>query len=39
MSPTSAQSLYSFTVQDKDAEALTFGCLASSLDEAKGLAA
>ena len=33
------QALYSFTVQDKDAEALTFGCLASSLDQAKGLAA
>jgi hypothetical protein len=31
----SAQCLYSFTVQDKDAEALSFGCLASSLEEAE----
>ena len=30
-----AQCLYSFTVQDKDAEALSFGCLASSLEEAE----
>lgn len=31
-------SLYSFSVQDKDAEALTFGWVAASLDEAKGAA-
>lgn len=30
-----AQCLYSFTVQDKDADALSFGCLASSLEEAE----
>lgn len=32
------QSLYSFSVQDKDAEALTFGWVAASPDEAKSAA-
>jgi hypothetical protein len=31
--------LYSFAVQDKDAEALTFGCIAESLEHAKRQAA
>ena len=39
MTYTPDQALYSFTVQDKDPEALTFGCIASSLDDARTLAA
>ena len=35
---TGAPQVYSFTVQDKDAEALTYGCVAQSLEHAKKLA-
>jgi hypothetical protein len=35
MTDSQSVSLYSFTVQDKDAEALTFGCIAESLEDAK----
>jgi len=38
MAVTGAPEVYSFTVQDKDAEALTYGCVAQSLEHAKKLA-